>query len=105
MTEKMAKRSGKACELEMLAADIGDAIVAYVAKELRPLRERIEQLEAGGLKYVGVYQPAQAYARGSVCTFDGSGFVALRDTINEKPGSSDAWQLAIKRGRDGKDAR
>jgi hypothetical protein len=34
-------------------------------------------------------------------SFGGSAFIAQRDTT-DKPESSDAWRLAVKRGRDGK---
>lgn len=70
------------------------------------LKRRVEQLEAGGVKYCGTYQRALAYTKGSMVTEAGSAWVAIRGAAEgEKPGASDAWQLAVKAGRDGKDAR
>lgn len=55
--------------------------------------------------YKKVWRDGQEYGRGSLVTFGGSMFLATRDTINEKPETSDAWVLCIKRGRDGKDGK
>lgn len=51
----------------------------------------------------GVYKQDAAYEQGDAVTWGGSCWVALKDTSN-KPGTCDAWQLAVKRGRDGKDS-
>lgn len=51
--------------------------------------------------YHGVYQPGKLYKRGAMVTFSGSVFSALKNT-EAKPGESTDWQLAVKRGRDGK---
>lgn len=45
-----------------------------------------------------------AYERGDAVTWAGSLWIARRDTT-DKPESSDAWRLAVKRGRDGKAAQ
>lgn len=45
-----------------------------------------------------------AYERGDAVTWAGSLWVAQKDT-ETKPGTDDGWRLAVKRGRDGKDAR
>ena len=42
-----------------------------------------------------------SYAKGDHVSWDGSGWIAQRDTT-DKPGTSDAWRLSTKRGRDGK---
>lgn len=53
----------------------------------------------------GVYRSETKYERGDVVSWDGSGWIAQRDTT-EKPGNgSKDWRLAIKRGRDGKDGK
>jgi hypothetical protein len=57
-------------------------------------------LEEGGIKYCGIWSAETAYAKSSMITHDGSGWVARRDTAGKRPGDNDAWQLAIKRGRD-----
>lgn len=51
----------------------------------------------------GVYRSGQAYATGDMVTFSGSTFIAERDAAaTEKPESSTAWRLMVKRGRDGR---
>jgi len=46
----------------------------------------------------------QGYAKGDGTTYGGSFFIAQRATeAHEKPGNSDGWRLAIKKGRDGRD--
>lgn len=51
----------------------------------------------------GIYRRGVAYRRGQCVTFGGQIFVAQRDTQDE-PLKSQDWRLAVKRGRDGKDA-
>lgn len=53
--------------------------------------------------YRGVYIEGEAYEKGDMVTWGGSMWHCNAQT-DEKPGS-DAWQLAVKKGRDGKDAR
>lgn len=50
----------------------------------------------------GVFKEGSAYAKGDGVTYGGSFWIAQRDT-GERPEASDAWRLAVKRGRDGKD--
>lgn len=52
--------------------------------------------------YRGVWREG-AFKAGDACTWGGSLWIAQRDT-EAKPESDDAWRLAVKRGRDGKDA-
>jgi hypothetical protein len=46
----------------------------------------------------------RSYDRGDVVSWGGSMWVAQRDT-SDKPETSDAWRLSVKRGRDGNDYR
>jgi hypothetical protein len=93
------------------------AIKAYVHDGLRatsaPLEARLAALEARVIAaekqatqmcYTGVWKPGREYQRGNFSTHDGSIFYCWRDTRDE-PSKSDAWQLAVKHGRPGKDAR
>lgn len=84
-----------------------EEVVAPLVEKLNELEDRIEQLEAGGIKYCGTWQRAQDYRRGDTCTHAGSLWVALKEAPSGREPGSDAafWQLAVKRGRDGKDAR
>jgi hypothetical protein len=81
------------------------AAVAPLIHELQQKNEaltaRVAALEsAGNLKYLGVFQPSASYERGNVVTCDGSAFHCVRAVTGERPGSSDAWQLMIKHGKD-----
>lgn len=54
----------------------------------------------------GVYKAEAEYLRGDAATWAGSLWIAQRDVApGEKPEGSDAWRLAVKRGRDGKDGK
>lgn len=51
----------------------------------------------------GVYKAGQEYAKGDAVTWGGSLWIAQKET-SAKPEGGD-WRLAVKRGRDGKDAK
>ena len=98
---------------EELAKELADLIRVHVAAATKPLRDKIEALEirnleaekqAAEFRYRGVWQPGEQYRRNNFVTQDGGVWVCLRDTEG-KPGQSLDWQLAVRRGRDGKDAR
>ncbi|MGO6903631.1 transposase [Rhizobium ruizarguesonis] len=76
-------------------------VTASTAAKLKALSARIEQLEAGGVRYAGTWQRALPYRKGTVVTSGGGMWAALRDTSEgEKPGNApDAWQLAAKAAR------
>jgi hypothetical protein len=46
----------------------------------------------------------RSYATGDAVSHGGSLFIAQTDT-SERPGKSDQWRLAVKRGNDGRDLR
>lgn len=50
----------------------------------------------------GVYREGVMYLKGDGTTFGGSFWIAQNDT-DTKPGTSDDWRLAVKKGRDGRD--
>jgi len=52
----------------------------------------------------GVWKEGITYAAGDGVTLGGSFFIAQISTI-AKPGKSDEWRLAVKRGSDGRDWR
>jgi hypothetical protein len=52
----------------------------------------------------GVWKEGATYAAGDGVTLGGSFFIAQAETT-AKPGKSDEWRLAVKRGTDGRDAR
>jgi Collagen triple helix repeat (20 copies) len=52
----------------------------------------------------GVWAAELAYVPGDAVSHGGSLFIAQQETA-EKPGKSDHWRLAVKRGADGRDFR
>lgn len=52
----------------------------------------------------GVFKSDAAYQKGDAVTWGGSMWIAQKDT-SAKPETGDDWRLAVKRGRDGKDAK
>jgi hypothetical protein len=67
----------------------------------KKLLARIEELEARPvMKYIGVWDQAKIYGAGNFVTEGGSLWHAQRASVGERPGSGDAWQLAVKKGRD-----
>lgn len=51
----------------------------------------------------GVWRP-ESFKKGAGVSFGGSFFIAQEDTT-DKPETSKAWRLAVKRGRDGRDGK
>lgn len=78
-----------------------DAAKGYIDRGFAEMAARLEALEARpAVKYLGVYQQGKAYGAGNMVTDAGSVWHADRATM-ARPGSSDDWTLAVKRGRDG----
>lgn len=106
-TEEQLKRAPSLRYLMVHAAGQKESIQrAFKERDalIDKLEKRIDELEAGGVRYHGVWQAAQAYSRGALVTYDGSMWHANQST-NEQPGKSKAWTLAVKAGRDGKEAK
>jgi hypothetical protein len=70
------------------------------------LEKRIAALEARPVfEDAGVWVADKGYRNGHGVTHDGSYWIARRETHpGERPGASDAFRLAVKRGRDGRSA-
>jgi HK97 family phage portal protein len=68
----------------------------------KALLERIAALEARG--WVGIWEDGKEYQPGQMVTHSGSVWHCNGPTM-EKPGAHIDWTLAVKRGRDGKDAK
>ena len=67
----------------------------------RPLRKRIDDLEATSLHYAGIFSRGLSYSRGSLTTHGGSLWFCFRSTDGgEVPGDGDSpWQLVAKGGQ------
>lgn len=55
--------------------------------------------------YKGVYRDDEAYDAHDNVTWAGSQWTSTKAENTDKPGSSDAWTLCVKAGRNGKDLR
>jgi hypothetical protein len=53
----------------------------------------------------GVYKAGDTYEPGDAATWGGSLWIAQRSTTDKPDGPDSGWRLAVKKGRDGKDAR
>lgn len=78
----------------------GGVTLRFVRGEVR----KEFQLQLPRFKDRGIYKEGEAYREGDGATWAGSFFIAQKDNPQGKPGESDGWRLAVKRGRDGKDA-
>lgn len=90
---------------QAMAASIGELIMP-LATRLKALEQRCAELERGleQRSYKGVWDASVTYDEHNLVTMGGSVWIARRATC-DKPGTSDAWQLAVKKGRDGRDAK
>jgi len=59
------------------------------------------EVELPVMLYRGVFDAERAYRPGDTVTFGGSAWVCHSPT-SARPGEGEGWQLAVKRGRDGK---
>ena len=66
--------------------------------------ETVHEIKTAIVLDAGVWREGTAYVAGDGVTMGGSFFIAQADT-SAKPGKSDEWRLAVKRGSDGRDAR
>ena len=68
--------------------------------------EVVEQtLRSPSLLYRGVFREGDQYDGGDAVTYGGSLWVALRATTTKPGDGSPDWRLAVKKGRDGRDAK
>lgn len=65
--------------------------------------DRIERFAVAKSGFIdqGVYKADRPYEKGDAVTWAGSLWIAQRDTV-DRPETSDAWRLAVKKGKDGK---
>jgi len=94
---------GLEARIKLLEKNSG--IPAAGVKDSQELEARVAKLESRPLiQYRGIWESGVEYQRGNLVTHNGSMFFCWHDT-RAKPGESEDFQLCVKRGRDGKDAR
>jgi Collagen triple helix repeat (20 copies) len=65
---------------------------------------KVREVKTALVLDAGVWKEGSVYSAGDGVTLGGSFFIAQNNT-SAKPGKSDEWRLAVKRGTDGRDAR
>lgn len=79
---------------------------SVLEERISGLEKRITELEARpSVKYLGIWTEGDRYADSDFVTDRGSLWACCRTGTTARPGDNDDWQLAAKRGRDGRDAR
>jgi len=68
------------------------------------LGDIVHEIKTAIVLDAGVWKEGMTYVAGDGVTLGGSFFIAQTETT-AKPGKSDEWRLAVKRGSDGRDAR
>jgi integrin beta 3 len=66
--------------------------------------DSVHEIKTAIVLDAGVWKEGATYVAGDGVTLGGSFFIAQAETA-AKPGKSDDWRLAVKRGSDGRDAR
>jgi hypothetical protein len=77
-------------------------------RKIKTLESRIAELEAKpNLAYRGTHEDGRAYKAGDAVSWQGSLWICLRSHVASNHGidHDGTWQLAVKKGRDGRDAR
>jgi len=97
------KKSPKAItrrDFETLVETIGSVLGQTLQKEFAPILQRLDELEKRPeLAYRGAWTEGCAYARGSFVSHQGSVWHSNEEHNASRPGISDAWTLAVKRGQ------
>lgn len=105
--EATAGMKGWECIVEGVAGfqfkpDPEDSRVLSVSLALSSGKAEEIVLRLPTTRYRGVFRDGEAYDLGDMATWGGSVW-HCNGATTEQPGSSPAWTLAVKRGRDGKD--
>ncbi|MGA8147781.1 MAG: hypothetical protein WB870_09445 [Gallionellaceae bacterium] len=108
LNEKINATMERIIALEEAKSEIHKRIASGIEHRdttYRDLAVRIAALEnQPTMRYRGVWQPGEMYEPGDVVTHSGSAWHAWEQT-RARPGDTTDWQLAVKRGAPGKDAR
>jgi hypothetical protein len=112
-------RDGRdAADLVLLYSHINEQVSVVVANVLKAITitspdsgrtlhaavgDKVHEIRTGIPLYAGVWTE-RTYAAGDSVSHGGSSWIAQAET-SAKPGKSDDWRLAVKRGGDGRDYR
>lgn len=96
--EQIEERIGRALKTATMTTPDGGRTLRWAFGEV------VHDIRTAVVLDAGVWKAGTSYSRGDGVTLGGSFFIAQADT-SAKPGASDDWRLAVKRGTDGRDAR
>jgi len=83
-----------------------DAVREFSVKLMKSSGAEVVQKFALPIQvYQGVYDDKKSYDQHDNVTWGGSQWTSTKAENTDKPGSSDAWTLVVKAGRNGKDLR
>jgi hypothetical protein len=100
------KRKAKSRQSDLdLAEEMGKAIAIAIREATAPLIKRIAALEASPFKFVGIWTQGTDYVARNVVSYGGSLWHCNESGTKDKPGTSAAFTLCCKRGKDGRDAK
>jgi hypothetical protein len=103
--DRIAIISGIVIEPAMSQSRQVPLVIEKAGPRIADLEARIDQLEARPTpRYVGVWKAGETYEEGSFVTCSGSLWHANRST-DHRPGTSDDWQLSVKKDRPGRNAK
>lgn len=88
-------------EIERLVKSLAPVIGDFVLAAIRPLRQRIQELESRPtLRYLGIWDASRTYPPGTFITHGGSVWHSDLDSTGVRPGEGGnrIWKLAVKRG-------
>lgn len=94
------------------AATVNKALDTQVVEVFEEIDDRLKSLESSveevmdhGFRYRGFWREGMSSKRGDAFTEDGSLWICLRST-KDRPGyNSPDWHIAVRKGRNGRDAR
>jgi hypothetical protein len=96
--DRVAEQVGRALKTATFTSPDGGRTLRWA------IGETVHEIKTAIVLDAGVWREGTAYVAGDGVTMGGSFFIAQTDTT-AKPGKSDEWRLAVKRGTDGRDAR
>jgi hypothetical protein len=99
-------QEGGACGRGAIGAKRRSEVPPPTAMQLAMIEQRLTNLEKTPLRYEGIWDKDKCYSKGAFVTHNGAlwhcGWVQVTHAM---PGTSEAWTLAVRKGRDARDRR